>query len=150
MKSNFFRMMMLFVSIATLTLTSCSKDPEDLILGEWSTDNIKVTMNMEGQQMGMDISKLVETITFNEGGAITIIGHEAEMTDMGGFEFSPETITMNGSWLIDESGNSMTIIIDDEPQAFNIVSLEKKELKLSVSEEIDVDFTVTIEANFVK
>ena len=153
MKNILAKTLMMFVAVAALSLTSCSKDPDELLLGEWSTSNVQVSMTYMGQTMPMDLTKAFETFTFNEDGSCTIVGHEVEITEMGGIEILEAPLTATGTWSLDETDTHLTIIVEDEPIIFTVNTLEKKTCSLSSTESIyedGVNLDITINVDLTK
>lgn len=116
-----------------LTFTSCKKDPEDRIPGEWNViiEDTWTETEPDGTTE-TDSESLAGTAVFNDDGtAIMTIGGEAEAL----------------TWIATEE--DVTLIFDGEPLTFEVVENEKKtqEWKYSDTESEDgytYSFTLVI------
>ena len=120
----------------TLCLTGCQKDPEDLIIGTWSEDEITYTLTQGGSTMTLPMTEPGETteITFKEDKTYTSIYHSVDGDAEG-----------SGTWSI--TGNTITFTDEFGPVAYNIDKLDKKVCQLSYTEtdeDEDGPFTATI------
>lgn len=113
------KLLTLFVALATLSLTSCKKDPEDRIPGDW-------TFTLIDFQTETDPSGATETETESQTGKATFN------------EDGTGTMTIDGEienviWSATET--QVTLQIDGEAVIFQIIENEKKlqEWELEVS-----------------
>ena len=142
MKRNFGKILILFVAIATLSLTSCSKDPAELIVGKWDVTKVSADVTLMGNSFNLDLTKLIESLTFNEDGTCVTVGHEAQVEDFGAVIFDEDPYIANGTWVM--NGDDQIIITNDGyPETYTIQKLKKDECTLSISEhEAEPDFTL--------
>jgi hypothetical protein len=120
----------------TLSLTGCTKDNEDLIVGTWNV--VSETMIVSGSPIAEENGTFTEQIpegytmsmTFNKDNTGAITESEGDHT-----ESEPFTYTV--------AGDILNIIYEEEPGSsygysvrINIEKLDKKELILSMTEKI--------------
>ena len=153
MKRTFFHTMMMLVAVATLTLTSCSKEPEDLILGEWNVTSANQSATILGKTLNFDISQAFQSFEFQEDGTCLMKGHKMKLDYQDGklgLIFGEELESTTCTYTI--NGNNLELVgssIVDFPLIFNIDLLERKEMNLSLSESISklgisIDITMNI------
>ena len=93
MKRKVINTMMLLIAITALTLTSCSKDTEDLILRKWNVTNASATIellqpnsqtenNAKGESYNMDFTGMFKTLEFKKDGICTFTGYEFKEIDI--------------------------------------------------------------------
>lgn len=106
MKRNIFTMIMAAV-VSLFALTSCEKEPTELIVGTWKVVSMSinyegVTMDMDPAEMGVDY-----TMTFKADGTITIMVSAEE----------GEPQTANGTYSVASNGNTMTLTMTAEGES---------------------------------
>ena len=109
----------MFCAALVLTLTGCSKDPEDLIIGTWNATKAIATYSYGGNtQTETETFKEGESqMTFKEDGTVVI-----KSTDNG--EVSEET----GSYTVDD--HKITLTAEGQSMTGDIVSIDKKEMEI--------------------
>ncbi len=109
----------MFCAALVLTLTGCSKDPEDLIIGTWNATKVISTYTYNGHtETETDTFKEGESqMTFKEDGTVVI-----KSTDNG--EVSEET----GSYTVDD--HKITLTAEGQSLIGDIVSIDKKEMEI--------------------
>ena len=113
--------MMAFVAMGLATMTSCTKDNSELILGTWvnTADTYEQYTSFNGETEKDTIPAGQATITFNENGTMTITAHD----DVdGSIETWTDTYSVNGDNLIWDG------------ETFAIKQLDKKKLIFELSE----------------
>ena len=106
MKRNIFTMIMAAV-VSLFALTSCEKEPTELIVGTWKVVSMSinyegVTMDMDPAEMGVDY-----TMTFKADGTITIMVSAEE----------GEPQTANGTYSVASNGDTMTLTMTAEGES---------------------------------
>ena len=116
-----------FFAAAVMTLTGCSKDPEDLIIGTWNATKVISTMSYT---MGDHTETETETetfkagesqMTFKEDGTIII-----KSTDDDG-----STSQESGTYTVNDK--KITITAEGQTMSGDIVDIDKKEMELKIS-----------------
>lgn len=137
MKRILVNSMMLFVALATLTLTSCKKSNEDLIIGKWNTSVATMTTtDAQGATETTDLSPIFKGFEFTEDGNGNAF---VQLTEEGA---EPMACT----WTIEE--DKLSVIITDMSMTMdlNILEIDKEKLVLeSVSEVYGTTFTMHFE-----
>lgn len=105
MKRNIFTMIMAAM-VSLFALTSCEKEPTELIVGTWKVVSMSIsyegtTMDMDPAEMGVDY-----TMTFKADGTITI------MVSAEG-----ESQTSNGTYSVASNGDTMTLTMTAEGES---------------------------------
>lgn len=105
MKRNIFTMIMAAM-VSLFALTSCEKEPTELIVGTWKVVSMSVsyegtTMDMDPAEMGVDY-----TMTFKADGTITI------MVSAEG-----ESQTSNGTYSVASNGDTTTLTMTAEGES---------------------------------
>lgn len=106
MKRNIFTMIM--AAMASLfALTSCEKEPTELIVGTWKV--VSMSMSYEGTTMDMDPAEMgVDyTMTFKADGTMTIMVSAEE----------GEPQTANGTYSVASNGDTMTLTMTAEGES---------------------------------
>ena len=120
----------------TLSLTGCSKDPEDLIIGTWDETEITVTSIISGSPIEDENGTFTDSMLEE--------GQTAEMTMNKDYTYvsyskyaTGEESTDHGTWSIADNKLTMTSS-DDEfgfgPQVYTIETLTKNDMILTMSE----------------
>ncbi len=109
----------MFFAAIVLTLTGCSKDPEDLIIGTWNATKVIATYTYDGNtETETETFKEGEAqMTFKDNGTVVI-----KSTDNG--VASEET----GSYDVDD--NKITLTSEGQSMTGDIVSIDKKEMEI--------------------
>lgn len=147
MKKILTKTLMLFVALATISLTSCTKEPEDNILGKWKANKFVANMTMYGQTLTMDATEGIENFEFLENGQCILVVHEideenSEMTPV----FLPELIYDTVSYTINDE--QLCFIDEGELSTLNIDEMAKNDIILSGSQLIDdEEFPLEIKVN---
>ena len=138
MKRILVNTMMMFVALATLTLTSCQKSNEELILGKWDTQVATLTSVSEGAEPEVtDLSPIFKGFEFVEGGTGSAYVNLGE-------EVSPLACT----WTIEE--DALTVVITDMAMTMPLTIKEISKTNLvieSVSEIYGTTMTMHFEMN---
>jgi len=147
--------MLISISIAIVLTSSCSKEDENEqasndLLGTWTFGQSSVDLsvgsvdlvdymvaNFEYTQQEAEImvsffttamqSANQGTITFNENGNYQLVNSDG---------------TENGTWSIDNDGNTLTLVYEGETDNISIISLSASSMKLGIpteTAEIDLD-----------
>ena len=120
-----------FFLFASLAISSCSKDPMEILYGTWNVTKVEAESTISGEKSTADASG---TFTFNEDGtgslnySFTILGISSNSS--GSFEWSANdnTLTLNGG----------------QPDAMSFERIENKKNKQVFQFEIDVTVDVLI------
>ena len=140
MKKTLMTIAVIFCAAIAITLTSCKKDAEDLIIGEWNYVNAEITTSVSGLT-GMyaiynsDTTEIEEpeegelqTMTFRKDGTVsTYIVEKGE-----------EPRTQDGTYVID--GENLAITYDESTENFKFV-VDKKNLTLTMEDTNQLEFT---------
>ena len=123
----------IFCAAMAMTLTSCKKDAEDLIIGDWELVNMEMTNSVSGltgeyAMYNRDTSMVEtpeagesQTMTFKKDGTVTIVTIEPE----------EETQTENGTYTIENE--NITLTVNNESQVFQL-AVDKKTLSLTMAD----------------
>ena len=116
---------------------SCSKDAEDLIIGTWEETEVTYTENVNGEvrELSMLEPGEVTTITFKDDHTFTTVYHSND----------GDSDEDGGTWSVD--GDKLIIVDGDDPVAYNIDNIDKKNLTISYSEsevEEGISYTASI------
>ena len=117
--------MAVVLAALTLSLTGCTKDPEDLIIGTWVETEITMTMVENGQthvESMLEEGLTVEMTMKEDNTYVSLSKYE-----------SGEESTDTGTWSINDDQLTMTSnddIFDFGPQVYTIEKLTKKDLIL--------------------
>ena len=124
-----------FFAAMMLTLTGCSKDPEDLIIGSW--DVTSMIFSISGLPVAEENGTYTETfgseynqtanLTFNKDGSGTAI---STYTENG----RTETETSSFSYTVDDKKLTITMNGESRGAVYNIDEISKKEITISASE----------------
>lgn len=132
-----FKVLTMVCLVATMALmSSCAKDKEDLIVGSWKLTNVESTPANPFAQIL--VNNMSFTFNADKTGtvAVTVFGENDESACTWSIDNDKLTIKY-----VDEE--------DDEPIVADILSLDKKELKIqSVEEEEGV--RVTMDMTFTR
>ena len=109
----------------TLSLTGCSKDPEDLIIGTWLETEITMTVTESGRTQTewlLEEGMVVEMTMKEDNTYVTYSKYVDgdESTDTGNWSITDDKLTMTSSDDVFEFG----------PQVYTIEKLTKKDLIL--------------------
>lgn len=106
MKRNIFTMIMAAM-VSLFALTSCEKEPTELIVGTWKV--VSMSMSYEGTTMDMDPAEMgVDyTMTFKADGTMTIMVSAEER----------EPQTANGTYSVASNGDTMTLTMTAEGES---------------------------------
>lgn len=125
MKKTFKTFLAVAIAALTLSLTGCTKDKEDLILGTWKVVSNTVTYNMGGQTETESLLDGEATITFKNDGTVTTWSKDEdgeEYTESGKWSISDDKLKLE----YEDSETQMMPVM-----TFNIDKLDKKNLELS-------------------
>ena len=134
MKRFFVSTMMLFVAVATMTLTSCQKD-EELILGKWNTETAKFTLQ-DGTE-DPTISAMAEMFSgfeFVEGGtgtAFVNLGTETPLEMPCTWTLADETLAI--ILPLGEDSINLTLAVEELSKKQLIISGDNDLLGLPLS-----------------
>ena len=138
MKRILVNTMMMFVALATLTLTSCQKSNEELILGKWDTQVATLTSVSEGAEPEVtDLSPIFKGFEFVEGG-----------TGSAYVNLGEEVSQLACTWTIEE--DALTVVITDMAMTMPLTIKEISKTNLvieSVSEIYGTTMTMHFEMN---
>lgn len=133
MKKTLMTIAVIFCAAMAMTLTSCKKDAEDLIIGDWELVNMEMTNSVSGltgnyAMYNGDTTAIEEpeagesqTMTFKKDGTVTIVTIEPE----------EETQTENGTYTIENE--NITLTVNNESQVFQL-AVDKKTLSLTMAD----------------
>jgi hypothetical protein len=109
-----------------LLLTSCDKDPEELILGRWDFECYSYTITQ--------YEEIIEEGNTSDEGIVYLAFFNSGTVDIGYEDGGPVSL----DWQI--QGDSLIMDPpDDDPIRLEIRNLDKKELKLAATRELDED-----------
>lgn len=116
----------------TLSLTGCSKDPEDLIIGSWEVTSMTMSLT-SSEAPGQPWTETFTpeegestVMTFAKDNTLTIVNTEDGRTE-----------TDNGTYSVDD--NTLTMTYDGDTQTFTISKIDKKNMTLTYSESGEED-----------
>lgn len=148
MKKTLMSIAVIFCAAMAMTLTSCKKDAEDLIIGDWELVNAEVTSSVSGltgeyAEYNQDTSMVEapqagesQTMTFKKDGTVNVVSIYLDES---------ENENENGTYSID--GDKITLTFDNRPETFKL-DIDKKTMSLSYSEteqmQLDVDQIATV------
>lgn len=148
MKKNLMSIAVIFCAAMAMTLTSCKKDAEDLIIGDWELVNAEVTSSVSGltgeyAEYNQDTTMVEapeagesQTMTFKKDGTVNVVSIYLDES---------ENENENGTYSID--GDKITLTFDNRPETFKL-DIDKKTMSLSYSEteqmQLDVDQIATV------
>ena len=122
----------------TLSLTGCSKDPEDLIIGSWEMTSM--TMSLTSSET--PDQPWVETWS-PEAGESTVLTFNKDNTMTITETADGHSETENGTYNVDDNTLSMTYTVEDGPltktQTFTISKIDKKNMTLTANESGEED-----------
>lgn len=116
------------LAVLTLGITSCQKDPEDLIIGTWNATTAYSTFTITGFGEEFDGSS-ADTITMAEGDYAYTFNKDNTMTIHVVDEESGTATDSQATYTINDK--TLTITMEGEPQEMTIVEISKKDLVLS-------------------
>ncbi len=115
----------------TLSLTGCSKDPEDLIIGTWIETEATYTENDNGEITTSSMLEEGETVemTFNKDLTYTTIYHSnvGDSEEHGTYSISGDKLSFTST--IDFGGETETYT-----EVYNIDNIDNKNMTISASE----------------
>lgn len=128
MKRNIFTMIMAAM-VSLFALTSCEKEPAELIVGNWKVTAMSinydgVTMDMDPAEMGVDY-----TMTFKADGTITVM----VSVDEG----EPQTI--NGTYSVASNGDTKTLTMTTEGESVTSTIVTLDDTTLVIDQDIVED-----------
>ncbi len=120
----------------TLSLTGCSKDPEDLIIGSWEVTSMTVSLSSSNapdqpwNETWTPENGESTVLTFKKDNTVTIVNTENGRTE-----------TENGTYDVDDNTLTMTITEEEGPttQTFTISKIDKKNMTLTENESYTED-----------
>ena len=135
----------------TLSLTGCSKDPEDLIIGSWEMTDMTFSMTSSATPDQPWTETFTPengesyVLTFKKDGSLTIVNTDADgtTTETGTYDVDDDKLTMTYK---DDEGDNAT-------ETYTISSIDKKQMILSNSAsmtENGVTYTESITINLKK
>lgn len=134
MKKTLMSIAVIFCAAMAMTLTSCKKDAEDLIIGDWELVNMEMTTSVSGltgeYAMYNQDTSMVETpeagesqtMTFKKDGTVTIVSVYADEN---------ENETENGTYSIE--GDNITLTVDNKPETYKL-TIDKKTMSFFFSQ----------------
>ncbi len=134
MKKTLMSIAVIFCAAMAMTLTSCKKDAEDLIIGDWELVNMEMTTSVSGltgeYAMYNQDTTMVETpeagesqtMTFKKDGTVTIVSVYADEN---------ENETENGTYSIE--GDNITLTVDNKPETYKL-TIDKKTMSFFSSQ----------------
>lgn len=134
----------------TLSLTGCSKDPEDLIIGDWEMTSIVWTLSSSESPEPWS-----ETITPNEGES-TVFTFNKDNTMVMVDVTAEGTDTQSGTYKVDDDKLSMTYVDEDGDtvtDTYTIDKIDKKSMTISESAsatEDGVTYSESVVVNFTR
>lgn len=139
MKRNIFTMMVAAL-VSLFALTSCEKEPAELIVGKWTVTAVSVSyggisMDIDSSETGMEA-----TYTFNADG--TGYAYEADADESAEAAFTYMVLTSGDKQIL-----SMTI--DGETANFDILTLDDNNLVIYREENQDGQ-TVSMKMTFTR
>jgi len=136
MKKTFKFFLAVAFTALTVGLVGCSKDAEDLIIGDWDVQNMVYSYTISGLTGDYAVMNGTnsDTITMDPGESATIsFKKDGTVTLVNVSE--GETETDNGTYTIKD--NKLTMTVDNDPQTYDITKISKSELVLTASESIE-------------
>lgn len=127
MKRNIFTMIMAAM-VSLFALTSCEKEPAELIVGTWKVVSMSInydgmTMDMDPAEMGVDY-----TMTFRADGVLTI-----SMAAEG------QSQTVNGTYSVASNGDTKTLTMTTEGESATSTIVTLDDTTLVLDQEIVED-----------
>ena len=138
------------VCIAALTLVSCSKDPEDLIIGSWDVTDGTITSTISG--MGPEYDGTHTYNVLDEGDKVTYTFNK-DLTFTCVSVMDGESETETGTYVVADNKITLKNAQGENGGEYEIKTIDKKNMTWYVSEsETDEDGSYTIEMtiNFKK
>lgn len=130
MKKSLKTLAVLICAAFALCFTQCTKSPEDLIIGSWNMEDAVITQSYGDQSMtehiGPEENETV-VITFNKDNTLT----QVETTVEDGITY---TNTTRGTYTLVDNKVSFVWDDADEPQTYDIETLDKQDLVFTASE----------------
>ena len=135
----------------TLSLTGCSKDPEDLIIGSWEVTDMTFSMTSSATPDQPWTETITPengestVLTFKKDGTLTIVDTDADgtTTETGTYDVDDDKLTMTYK---DEDGDTVN-------DTFTITTIDKKKMTLNESAtgtEEGVTYTESLTINLKK
>lgn len=133
-------------AVLVLSLSGCSKNYEDLIVGKWNAVSADMTTTVSGMGEEYDGTE-TDTQNFEEGDASFTFNEDGsfESYSVGDEEEGPSTT--KGTYTVKD--DQLTLNVEGGKQLFTIKKLDKKELVLENHEHLDygegsVDMDITL------
>ena len=149
------------IAALTLSLTSCGKDAEDLIIGSWEMISATYTMTTSG--LTGDYAQYNGTQTETEtpaAGESTVMTFQKDGTYTNVNTDEDGTYTTSGTYTVKDDKLTMTMTEGNqtETMTFNIDNIDKKNMVISYSETgteevvpgMTATMSVTIKINLTK
>ena len=126
------------IAALTFSLTSCTKDAEDLIIGSWEETDATYTSVVSGYtgEYADWNGTHTETETPEPGEAV-ILTFNKDNTLSSVQTFEGHTFTTNGTYTIDGDKLTMTFVDSEgnsDTEIYNIDNIDKKAMTLSISD----------------
>lgn len=139
MKRNFFAMMVAAI-VSLFALTSCGKEPAELIVGKWTLTAMSIsydgfTMDIDPSAVGMEV-----TYTFNADGTGYNASIDEEESDESAFTYM---VLTNGDKQI------LSITVEGITANYDILTLDDNNLVMS-SEQTEDGQTLTTKMTFTR
>ena len=112
----------------TLSLTGCSKDPEDLIIGTWEVTSMTMSLtSSEAPDQPWTETVTPENgestvLTFAKDNTVTIVDTESD----GHYETETGTYSVND--------HTLTMTFEGDSETYTISNIDKKNMTISASE----------------
>lgn len=135
MKTNIKALAAIAFAALTLSLTSCSKDPEDLIIGTWNVESMTITNGSNTRTVNYGTDQFI-TFTFNKDKSGTSVS-----------TYNNRTYTSEFTYTVSDNQLIVTEKGENHPQTLTIDEISKKEATLSATttdEDEEDGKTVTI------
>jgi uncharacterized membrane protein len=138
MKNSLKTLAAVVIAALTLSLTGCTKDAEDLIIGSWEETSVTITSVVSGYTGEYAEWNGTHTETETpEAGESVVLTFNKDNTMSSVQNYEGGTYTTSGTYTVD--GNKLTMTISDSDgdtytEAYNIDNIDKKAMTLSFNE----------------
>ncbi len=133
MKRNIFTMMVAAL-VSLFALTSCEKDPADLIVGKWTVTSVSVTLDGVTQEKNPIEEGVAATYTFKADGTGETIEEIGE--NRNGYTFTYSVFTSGDKQILG-------ITFEGDTANFEILTLDENTLVFS-REAVESGHTITL------
>lgn len=138
------------LTVVTINLVGCSKDPEDLIIGTWNATQVIATTTVSGMGEDWD-GTYVDTMSYKDGDYSFTFNEDKSVVIAGYDEEEEESFEEKGTYTLNDK--TLVVTMDGQSQELTIVDLDKKNLTLRTSVSMagaEGSFTMDTEMHFKK